>query len=665
LDNKGSRSVVENCTFEKNGCLSSGAASFMRNLNNGVTIRRCTFSENTTVRGSFYIIASSNMRMDSCVFSKNGAGNNPCAGMFTWQTTFALSNTIFSENKAIDYAAMYNDGRAGAYPFTIDRCVFQNNEAVDPLTAGNIATGGAIFNATTTSVIKNTRFINNSGHIGGAVYYSGVSRGFKNIIDSCTFENNKAVAAGAATGATRGGAVFSFKATYDVKNSTFKGNSAGTSGAHVHNADSTLANYNSCTFEGGVASFGGAVANYTTGNVTVMENCTFTANKANTSGGAASTAFTANVTYKNCTFESNTARFGGALFLQNTNSKLKIEGSNFISNSAESNGGGVHISAGTPLVIENSSFLSNTAGTGGAINFSDDTFNIGEMVIRNTVILGNFATTQGAGINISNTNTRLTNCLIAANDNQGTGAGGGIINNASGSTSPLTLMNCTVANNSAPIGGGIAQWQDTIGGKATLELQNTILFGNNAVGKDYEVEDGQPTVVSRGGNLCGDTSLNRVLTAANDVVETDPLFEDGLGGNYHLKSNSPCINTGIAAGAPGTDLEGKLRFNAPDKGAYEYTISSVYNAKGIQPLPLHLMPNPVKDQTNIAIQSEWSGEVQVMVYTTSGLPVKQLNTFKGTGSWQQPLDVQTLPTGIYTVVVMAKDRYWEGRFVKI
>ena len=662
---KASGTTVENCVFEKNGCLTFAAGAFFRDLTGGSVVKRCSFSDNTTIRGAFYIIGSANMRMDSCQFINNQAGNNPCAGMYTWQTTYTMTNTIFKGNKAIDFAAMYNDGRSGAYPFVINHCRFEDNEAVDPTLASNIATGGAIFNATTTSVIKNSHFINNSGHQGGAVFYSGLSRGFKNTIDSCTFENNKAVAAGASTAATRGGALYAFKANYEVKNSTFKSNNAGTSGAHVHNADSTFSTYNKCMFEGGVAGFGGAIANYTTGNVSVVENCAFMANKANTSGGAASTAFTANATYRNCSFEGNSARFGGGLFVQNTNSRLSVQGSTFTGNSAENSGGGIQISAGIPLLIENSAFLSNTAGTGGAINYSDDTFNIGKMVIRSTLIQSNFATTQGAGINISNTDTELTNCLVVANLNQGAGAGGGIINNASASASPLTLINCTVADNSALIGGGIAQWQDTIGGKATLQLQNTILFGNNMVGADYEVEAGTPTVISKGGNLCGDTSLNRILTKTNDQTEVNPLFVDGLGGNYRLLPASPCINKGVPEGAPTTDIEGKSRVGILDQGCYEYGTVRTYTARGITPLPLKLTPNPVADETMLTIEGSWSGDVQVVIFNRSGLQMQQFSAFTTTGQWRQPLAVQHLPAGIYTVGVFAKDRYWEGRFVKI
>ena len=661
---------VYNCAFDRNGTALLGAGIYMRNLSGGSTIRRCVFSENKAIRGSLYVIASANMVVDSCQFLNNDAGPNPCAGMYTWQTTFSLTNSTFIGNRANDYAGMYNDGREGVFPFTIDNCLFDDNVAIDPVNTGNQATGGAIFNATTTSTIKNSIFRNNAAHLGGAIYISAYVGGNKNYIENCLFEDNR-VAPGANTGAARGGSVYGLKARYEVLNSTFKRGNAANTGAHLHHQDSALFLYKGCRFEGGSATFGGSSTNYNPGTLGTYENCDFLGNTAVTSGGAASVGFTANVTFKNCKVEGNSARFGGGLFLQNTNSKITVQDCNISANSAAATGGGINFSAGGSMLVENTSFQTNSAGTsgssdsgiGGAMGISDDTFNVGNIMIRNSSFLYNFAKDQGAGLNISNYNTTLVNCLFAGNQNQSTttGAGGAVINNASLTASPLIAINCTFTENVAPIGGGIAQWQDTLGGTATLTLQNCILYGN--LGKDYEKEAGNPTVTSNGGNLNGDGTLAAVLINTNDQVGADPLFVDPTSLDYHLQAGSPCIDKGIAAGAPTTDLLGNPRSGIPDQGCYEF-ITIGTNQPGAKVQPLSLSPNPAVHHTLIRLDDEWAGQVQVSVIGQNGAQVRTFTAYKTSGNWTQSVDMRDLPAGIYAVQVQSDTKRYKGLLVK-
>src|SRR2546423_11833035 len=63
------------------------------------------------------------------------------------------------------------------------------------------------------------------------------------------------------------------------------------------------------------------------------------------------------------------------------------------------------------------------------------------------------------------------------------------------------------------------------------------------------------------------------LAAGTDNFTNAPLFVDVAAGNFHLQSNSPCINSGLNAYAPaGFDLEGDPRIagGTVDVGAYEF-----------------------------------------------------------------------------------------------
>ena len=55
-----------------------------------------------------------------------------------------------------------------------------------------------------------------------------------------------------------------------------------------------------------------------------------------------------------------------------------------------------------------------------------------------------------------------------------------------------------------------------------------------------------------------------------DNVIGNPLFVDAANNNFHLQSNSPCINAGSSSDAPLYDFDGNSRVMPPDIGAYEY-----------------------------------------------------------------------------------------------
>jgi parallel beta-helix repeat protein len=152
------------------------------------------------------------------------------------------------------------------------------------------------------------------------------------------------------------------------------------------------------------------------------------------------------------------------------------------------------------------------------------------------LLTGNAAATCGGGALYGT----LTNCLLTGN--AATNSGGGAYWG--------TLYNCTLSGNSAGSGGGA--YSGT--------LNNCIVYYNTAPDGNYKYGPF---------NYCCTTPLPGYGTGS---FTNAPLFVDQAGGNFRLQSNSPCINAGLNAYAPGlTDLDGNPRIvgGTVDIGAYE------------------------------------------------------------------------------------------------
>ncbi|MBP6826454.1 MAG: T9SS type A sorting domain-containing protein [Saprospiraceae bacterium] len=600
----GSGLIADNCIFDGNYSTSQSACIHIRQVT-AADVNRCIFRNNLTNRGCVYPETSTNVKIDSCLFENNETGASQFgAAMFTWQSNFVLSNSTIRKNTAYNAAGMYNDGRENISSFVVDNCVFDSNTVTN---------------------------------YGGTCLYNWI----------CNFE---------------------------VKNSTFKGNYAPTSGSAMYNR-SCKGTIHDCLFEDGLAGpaggagFGGALANYSAGTDITYQGCTFKRNKAQRSGGAMTVGFTAGVKLIDCLFEQNTAQFGGAVFCQNDTTSLSIDGCTFNENGAENNGGAINTSSGITTTIKNSVFFSNSADFGGAVEATEDSLNTAIMNIENTVFRDNFCLTQAGAINIGNADISLKNCLFSSNLNLGTGAGGAISVNATNTfsasgnppvsnTATVNAVNTTFAANFGSLGGTIAQFENA--GEATTTLQNCI-FSSEA--DNYAIESGDPSVVSLGGNICTDLSLQTYLTAANDVNEDDPLFVDLTSYDFHLQVNSPAVDLGTAAGAPATDIEGNARINEPDAGCYENQEVLGTSDAPIARL-LQLMPNPAVDFVQLNLEDSWNGAFKVDVMSAGGVVVRSFNVEKSSASWQYSLDVKDLPAGTYFAKARVGNTIYAGKIVK-
>lgn len=264
-------------------------------------------------------------------------------------------------------------------------------------------------------------------------------------------------------------------------------------------------------------------------------------------------------------------------------------------------GGGIY--GGT---VWNSTILTNVAYFGGGVAAAN-VFNC--LIASNTVYLSGLAGGSGAY------GCTLSNCQLVAN--RGDGNGGGACNStltscllsnnfclySGGGAYNSTLTDCTLFGNSAGAGGG-----------ANLAtLINCLIISNSASqggGADHSslynctVTRNRSTSSSFAGGITGyvgpslvynsivysNLMLSSVSNYAYNVTFqnscTWPLPSSGFGNftnaplfvndtnDFHLQSNSPCINAGNNAYVASlTDLDGYPRIigGTVDAGAYEYT----------------------------------------------------------------------------------------------
>jgi hypothetical protein len=291
------------------------------------------------------------------------------------------------------------------------------------------------------------------------------------------------------------------------------------------NCQSTNVLVTNCVIVGNSAGYGaGGVSSGT------IENCVIANNGAPYGGGANS------ATLINCVIANNSGLTGAGAdgcTLEN----CTVTGNTSSGGGGFAGGGGLHgcVAVGCDVSGNNAIFgggASESTLTFCAVN-NNNGWNYAGGVIGSTlnacIVSGNFGILDGGGAQSS----ILNDCLVVSNSSWGSCAAASSV-----------LTNCTVANN--------------LGGVGSCTLANCVVY-DNANG-NYS---------SSTLNYCCTTPLP---AGGMGNFTDDPAFVDLANGNFHLQTNSPCINSGNNAYISSTsDLDGNLRIagGTVDVGAYE------------------------------------------------------------------------------------------------
>jgi parallel beta-helix repeat protein len=251
----------------------------------------------------------------------------------------------------------------------------------------------------------------------------------------------------------------------------------------------------------------------------VVTNCVMTGNCSYTSGAGAYSG-----TFFDCQFLSNSAFVhsvgGGGGCYGGTLVRCMVIGNH------SSDGAGLHTGRASDCL-----FTANAGSLGAAAYIS---------TLDRCLIISNSAT--GGGRSGGADTSTLNNCLVSGNTAQ-----------TAGGTFNSSLTNCTIVGNFAASSGGGAN-----GGT----LQNCIIYNNSAPsGSNYS-----------GGSLSY-CCTQPLPAAGKGNMTNNPLFINFISGDFHLQSNSPCINSGNNPSVPASvDLDGNPRNvgGTLDIGAYEF-----------------------------------------------------------------------------------------------
>lgn len=241
----------------------------------------------------------------------------------------------------------------------------------------------------------------------------------------------------------------------------------------------------------------------------------------------------ANLTVRNGSVKTAGLYGGGGILNQAGN--LVVERVVLQANHVQNLGGGID-NRGT-LRVDKATLFKNTAAEGAGL------YNDGQLSVFNSTFNQNTAGTSGGGLDNNADGTTVTNSTFSGNL---ANFGGGLF-----TVNSMDLLNMTIVDNSTGLSNQ--------GSSSSVRIKNTIIALNtdgNCIGIG--------TFTSAGDNIDSDSSNSCNFKLPSDQPGVDPQVE-ALADNggptltHYLKSGSPAIDHGDNTDCPKTDQRGAFR----------------------------------------------------------------------------------------------------------
>ena len=447
-----------------------------------LTLNKIILSNGNADKGAgVYVDEGASLIVNSVKFINNTAVTR--GGAIYSEGNVAVNKSIFDGNDVTFRSKNVDNGGAAIYALggklTVADSNFTNN-LKDYVVRGTDGKTGDLINAiiTTSAVteITGSRFVNNSGCYGGAIYAAVIDNvGTPSlVIRDSEFVNNTAYA----------GTIQIVDIEYKISDSVFDGNKA--------------LGYGSV----GYTAAGAAVTAMYPGANGLVTNCTFTNNRVSSTAtpkGGAIVAQNGKIHIAGSKFENNSVfgselAYGGAI-CGDSSVEMIIENSNFTNNTA-AKGAGVYVEDGASLIVNSVKFINNTAVTRGGAIYSE-----GNVAVNKSIFDGNDVTFRSK--NVDNGGAAiyaLGGKLTVADSNftnnlkdyvvRGTDGKTGDLINAIITTSAVTeITGSRFVNNSGCYGGAIyAAVIDNVG-TPSLVIRDSEFVNNTAYAGTIQIVD--------------------------------------------------------------------------------------------------------------------------------------------------------------------------------
>ncbi|MCO5230796.1 MAG: right-handed parallel beta-helix repeat-containing protein [Chitinophagales bacterium] len=193
--------------------------------------------------------------------------------------------------------------------------------------------------------------------------------------------------------------------------------------------------------------------------------------------------------------------------------------------------------------------------------------NADKIIIKNTIISGNYASNNGAGINVESTIPVFLNCLFSGNYADYGGAAFNYLN------AHTRYINCTFAGNHDNHSGGAMR-----NSSSNPIITNCIIYGNDG---GISNNSSTPAITYSLVQELSDVSNGNIIGTSNpSFVSPIPPGTVNIDGDYSLQMGSLCINKGNNSALNGinTDLAGNIRIHngQVEMGAYEFVFCPTF-----------------------------------------------------------------------------------------